>query len=138
MRYHFSSHCIVYLVDLFGTVIEQQYTPQLWAYSNANIGLKKIALFVICNVSKRVHCPISFSKVASTLHNHNEKGCFDGRLVSDNEYPRLPFMMTSYLYPKPGAESCFNEALYEKKACIKTTFTTLRARFSCLKGLQSV
>ncbi|XP_041707290.1 putative nuclease HARBI1 [Coregonus clupeaformis] len=71
----------------------------------------------------------------STLYHQFQQGIFDGWLVADNEYPCLPFMMTPYLNPKPGAESCFNEALYETRACIKTTFTTLRARFGCLKGL---
>nr|XP_029476770.1 putative nuclease HARBI1 isoform X2 [Oncorhynchus nerka] len=72
----------------------------------------------------------------SVLYHQFQQGCFDGQLVADNEYPCLPFLMTPYLNPKPGAESCFNEALYETRACIKTTFTTLRSRFGCLKGLR--
>ncbi|XP_019903998.1 putative nuclease HARBI1 isoform X2 [Esox lucius] len=72
----------------------------------------------------------------SPLYRQFQQGRFNGCLVADNEYPCLPFMMTPYLNPKPGAESCFNEALYETRACIKTTFTMLRARFGCLKGLR--
>ncbi|KAJ7996275.1 hypothetical protein DPEC_G00235400 [Dallia pectoralis] len=72
----------------------------------------------------------------STLYHQFQQGCFDGCLVADNDYPCLPFLMTPYLIPKPGAESCFNEALYKTRACVKTTFTMLQARFGCLKGLR--